>query len=73
MHAVRFQASSLMEAEELVSRVWRLLEGKNIATPKLLVTDGEAGTTIELLFASLTHANLIAEVVRGTATREPAI
>src|SRR5690242_17482334 len=52
MPAVRLQASSLAEAEELVRRVWRVLEEHNIATPKLLVTEGVGVTTIELLFAS---------------------
>ena len=73
MHAVRLQASSLVEAEELVRRVWRALEENSIATPKLLVTEASGVTTIELLFASLTHANLVADAVLGlTAPRESA-
>jgi hypothetical protein len=68
MRAVRLQASCLAEAEELVSRVWLVLVEKNIATPEIVVTDGEGVTTIQLLFASLTQANLIAAAIPSVTT-----
>ena len=68
MHAVRWQGSSLAQAEEFVGRVWRVLVEKNIATPEIVVTDGEGITTIELLFASSSHASLVARAILDVTT-----
>jgi hypothetical protein len=66
MPVVRIEGLSKRDAEDLITKIWLILEGEGIATPKVRLTRGKS-VTLMLYFASSEDAALVSHALGDAA------